>query len=132
MPDDLIEQTAALLDRRLAELLGLARSAGQVAAGWEQAQQFARKHAVGLVVVASDAAPASRRKLIGLAPGAPVMDMMDAVALGRALGRDRVVNALVMRGKFAEQLHREAARRSGLDDGPKDGAAAKTPAGGGL
>lgn len=128
-PDDLIGRTQALLDRRIAELLGLARGAGQIAAGWEQAREFARRRQVGLVIVAADAAEGARRKLIGLAPGVPIFDMYDAATLGRALGRERVVNALVGRGKFAQMLMLEAARRSGLDDGMDDGAAATTPRG---
>lgn len=127
-PDDLIAQTERLLERRLIDLLGLARSAGQLAAGWEQVREFSRRHQIGLVVAAADAAPQSRRKLIGLAPNAPVMDIMDAAAIGRALGRDRVANALVQRGKFANMLALEAARRRGLLETIDDGAAA-TPDG---
>ena len=128
-PENLIETTAALLDRRMIELLGLARGAGQIGAGWEQSQQFSRKHAVGAVLVASDASEGSRRKLMGLARNAPVLDMFDAVTLGCALGRERVVNALVARGRFAKLLLREAARRRGLNNGSDDGAAMMTPHG---
>ena len=108
--------TIGLMDRRIGELLGLARAAGQLAVGWEQAREFARKHPVGLVVVASDAAEASRRRLERMGNGAPVFDRMDAYALGSAMGRERVVNALISKGKFAEMLAREAARRDGLDE----------------
>ena len=128
-PDNLLAETERLLDRRLVELVGLARGAGHIAAGWEQAREFARKHAIGLALVAADAAPGARRKLLGLASGAPVMDMLDAATLGRAMGRERVVNALVMRGKFADMLALEAARRRGLLDCVQDGAAATTPDG---
>lgn len=129
VPADLIDATRALLDRRIAELLGLARGAGHVAAGWEQAREYARRRAIGLVVVASDAAAPSRRRLEGLAHGAPVLDLFDAASIGRALGRERVVNALVQQGRFADMLAREAARRRGLDSAPNDGAAATTPGG---
>ena len=128
-PDNLIEMTVTLLDRRMIELLGLARGAGQIGAGWEQSQQFSRKHAIGLVLVASDASEGSRRKLIGLARNVPVLDMLDAATLGRALGRERVVNALVSRGRFADLLFREAARRRSLNDGSDDGAAMMIPHG---
>jgi len=128
-PADLVETTAALLDRRLLELFGLARSAGAIAAGWEKAREFARRHAVGLVIVASDAAPGARRKLLALAPDAPVFDSFDAATLGRALGRDQVVNALAAKGRFAAMLEREAARRRGLLGTGTDGAAAATPRG---
>lgn len=128
-PDDLVERTRALLDRRIGEVLGMARGAGQVAAGWEQARDFARRHRIGLVVVASDAAAPSRRRLEGLAQGAPVLDMLDAETLGRVLGREQVVNALVSQGRFAEMIACEAARRRGLGDEVNDGAAATTPGG---
>lgn len=128
VPDDLIDLTAHLLERRLLELMGLARSAGHMAAGWEQAREFSRKHQVGLVVVASDAGAHSRRRLLGLAPEAPVLDTLDAAMIGRALGREHVVNALVQRGKFAGMLALEAARRRGLLETMDDGAAA-TPGG---
>jgi predicted RNA-binding protein YlxR (DUF448 family) len=115
-PDDLVEMTTRLLDRRIGELLGLARAAGQLAVGWEQSREFSRKRPVGLVVVASDAAEASRRRLERMGDGAPVFARMDAEALGAAMGRERVVNALVSKGKFADMLAREAARRDGLDE----------------
>ncbi len=115
-PQNLVDMTIGLMDRRIGELLGLARAAGQLAVGWEQAREFARKHPVGLVVVASDAAEASRRRLERMGNGAPVFDRMDAYALGSAMGRDRVVNSLIQKGKFAEMLAREAARREGLDE----------------
>lgn len=115
-PENLVEMTAGLLDRRIGELLGLARASSQLAVGWEQAREFARKHRVGLVVVASDAAEASRRRLERMGDGAPVFDRMDSYRLGSALGRERVVNALISKGKFSELLVREAARRDGLDE----------------
>jgi len=128
VPDGLLAETERLLERRIAELLGLARSAGRVGAGWEQAREFARRRQVGLIVVASDAAPASRRRLMGLAPEAPVMDVLDAASLGAALGRDQVVNAVVSRGRFADMLALEATRRRGLAGEMDDGAEA-TPGG---
>lgn len=128
-PPDLLADTERLLDRRLNELLGLARGAGHVAAGWEQAKEFSRRKPVGLGIVASDAAPGARRKLIGLASGAPVLDMLDGATIGRAFGRDHVVHALVLRGKFADMLALEAARRRGLLASMDDGAAARTPDG---
>ena len=128
-PPSLLADTERLLERRLVELLGLARGAGQAAAGWEQAREFARRHPIGLGAVASDAAPGAKRRLLGLASGAPVVDMLDGATLGRAFGREHVVHALVMRGRIADMLALEAARRRGLLETMEDGAAARTPHG---
>jgi len=129
VPDDLPAQVVRQLDRRIEGLIGLARSAGEVAAGWEQAREFARKRRIGLILVASDAAEGARRRLEALAPDAPAMDELDAATLGAALGRDRVVNALVANGRLAKMISLEAARRRGLVGGTDDGAAAATPRG---
>ncbi len=128
IPENLLEDTSVLLESRIIELLGLARGAGMVGIGWEQAREFARNQNVGAVVVASDAAPASRVRLERLARGVPVIDILSAASLGRAFGRDQVVNALVTRGKFSDMLLREAARRRGLTV-PMDNGAAATPKG---
>ena len=115
-PGDLAETTAALLDRRILELIGLARSAGAMAVGWEQAREFGRSRRVGLVVIASDAGPHSQRRMTGLAPDAPVLDMFDGETLGRAVGRDRAVNALVEHGKIADTLIRLSVGIEDVDD----------------
>lgn len=129
VPDDLADQTVRQLDRRIDGLIGMARGAGEVAAGWEQAREFARKRRIGVVLVASDAAEGARRRLLALAPEAAVVDELDAASLGAALGRDRVVNALVADGRLARMISLEAARRRGLVGGMDDGAAAATPRG---
>jgi len=128
IPSSLLDDTICLLDDRILGLLGMARGAGQVGIGWEQAREFARNRVIGAVVVASDAAPASRIRLERLARGVPVIDILSASNLGRAFGRDQVVNALVTRGKFSDMLLREAARRRGLSV-PIDDGAATTPKG---
>lgn len=116
----LVQDVADSLERRLADLIGLSRRAGQVVAGFEQVREalshnrINRSQPVRLLLEARDGASEGRQKLRALAPGIPVIQHLDADALGAALGRDRIVHAAVASGGLAEQLIAEAARLSGV------------------
>lgn len=137
VPADLVDRVEALLERRLVQLLSLARGAGAAVAGFvkvEERLRASRKADAGgaggrpgrvaLVFAARDGADDGRRKIAGLAAGAgaPVVEVLDAGALGRAFGRDAVVHAAVAAGGLAERLAVEAARLDGIrragDDAP--------------
>lgn len=137
VPDDLVDRVDALVERRLVQLLSLARGAGDAVAGFVKVEERlrasrdaaagggeARHGRVALVFAARDGAADGRRKIAGLAAGAgaPVVDVLNADALGRAFGREAVVHATVAAGGLAERLAVEAARLDGIrragDDAP--------------
>lgn len=113
-PDDLADLVERLLARRCIELLGLARRAGQLVAGFEQVAEWLRAGRAGLLVEASDAAEGGAGKLRALGTGLPVFRVLDAAELGAAIGRDRAVHLAVAPGRLARRLEEEAARLAGF------------------
>jgi predicted RNA-binding protein YlxR (DUF448 family)/ribosomal protein L7Ae-like RNA K-turn-binding protein len=121
VPPDLPVLLQAALIRRIGELLGLARRAGQAVAGFEKAREWVRAGKARLVVQASDGSEAERaRFLSGSGAGIEVIDPLDAAALGRVFGRDHAVHVAIAPGRLAESLSLEAARLAGLRRKPHD------------
>lgn len=110
VPPDLTDRVERLLTRKVVDLLGLARRAGQVVAGYEKVHAEMKTGRVGLLLEAGDAALGGREKLRRLGRGLPVVDVLNGSELGGALGRDLVVHAVVRPGRMADVLLREASR----------------------
>lgn len=130
-PADLAERIEAGLARRCLDLLGLARRAGQAAAGFEKVRAWLTEGKVGLLIQAADASPDGKRKLQGIGRGSvPVVEALTGAELAAALGRDTVVHVAVVPGRLASRLADEAQRLAGMRDGrvlgtaPADGPAA--------
>lgn len=119
VPHDLPALLEAALIRRIGELLGLTRRAGQAMAGFEKAREWLRTGRVRLVLQASDGSEAERtRFLSGAAAAIPVLAPLSGAALGRVFGRDYVVHVAIAPGKLAESLLIEATRLAGLQTKP--------------
>jgi predicted RNA-binding protein YlxR (DUF448 family)/ribosomal protein L30E len=114
VPADLADRLEAMLVRRLIELIGLARKAGQAVTGFEKVRAKVREGGVGALIEASDGAADGREKLQRLAPDIPVLAVLDAAELGLAFGRDFAIHAALDRGGFADRAIGEAARLAGL------------------
>ena len=115
VPPDLPAVLEAALVRRIGELLGLARRAGQAVAGFDKAREWLRTGRVSLILQASDGSAAERaRFLSGAADRVAVWAPLPAAALGRVFGRDHVVHVAIAPGRLAERLTIEAARLGGL------------------
>lgn len=115
VPPDLPALLEAALVRRIGELLGLTRRAGQAVAGFEKAREWLRGGRARLVLEASDGSEAERtRFLSGNAGKVAVVAPLPAAALGRMFGRDHVVHVAIAHGRLAERLLIEADRLSGL------------------
>lgn len=112
---DLPARVEAGLRRRCLDLLGLARRAGLLVAGFDQVEAALRQGGVGLVLIARDAA-SQAAKLRRLAGEVPVAAGLGRSELGRPFGRDELVYAAVARGRLADRLRRELARLDGLAD----------------
>ena len=116
-PTDLADQVEALLARRCCDLLGIARRAGQVAAGFEKVRAWLTGGKAGVLLAASDGAEDGRRKLRALAGDVPVIALLRADELSAALGRDNAVHVAVKEGRLAALLLRETTRLSGFRNG---------------
>jgi hypothetical protein len=132
MPADLPAVLEAALVRRIGELLGLARRAGQAIAGFEKAREWLRNGRAQLVLEASDGSEAERERFLsGSAGKVGVVAPLPAAMLGRMFGRDHVVHVAVAPGRLAERLHIEADRLAGLRgqglSGPGSGDARPMP-----
>jgi predicted RNA-binding protein YlxR (DUF448 family) len=115
VPFDLSAVLQAALERRITELLGLARRAGQAVAGFEKAREYLRSAPCRLVLQASDGSVAERaRFLTGVAADTMVYDPLPAQVMGRVFGRDHVVHVVVAPGKLAQSLAVDAGRLAGL------------------
>lgn len=127
VPDDLRPRLVAGLARRVAELLGLARRAGQAVAGFVVAREWVASGRAGLVVEARDGARDGRRKLLSGAT-VPVVAPLTAAELGAVFARDHVVHVAIAPGRLAQAIVTEAERLAGVrgetqatDDGNRTG-----------
>ena len=115
VPPDLPALLETALVRRISELLGLARRAGQAVAGFDKAREWLRTGRAELILQASDGSAAERaRFLTGAGESVAVFDPLSAGALGRVFGRDHVVHVAIAPGRLGERLAVEAGRLGGL------------------
>lgn len=126
VPPDLPAVLEAALVRRIGELLGLARRAGQAVAGFDKAREWLRTGRARLILQASDgSAPERARFVSGAGDSIAVLDPLPAAALGRVFGRDHVVHVAIAPGRLGERLAIDARRLTGLrrsaDGGVSDG-----------
>lgn len=113
VPADLAARVAAGLAQRVAELLGLARRAGQAVAGFVAAREWVAAGRAGLVVAARDGAAEGRRKLLARA-AVPVVTPLTAAELGAVFAREHVVHVAVAPGRLARAIAAEAGRLAGV------------------
>lgn len=118
LPDDLPGVLRIGLERRIGELLGLARRAGQAVSGFEKAREWIKAGRAGLIVQASDGSPAERARCVppetAARLGLAVVTPLDATTLGLVFGRERAVHVAVAQGKLAVALGHEARRLAGI------------------
>lgn len=100
---DLADRVEGLMRLRCQNLLGLARRAGLVVAGFDQVRAAGREGTVALLLEAAEGAADGRRKVTAAAPDALVVDIMTGAELASALGRDHVVHVAVLAGKPAQR-----------------------------
>jgi predicted RNA-binding protein YlxR (DUF448 family) len=104
-----------LVERQCLDLLGLARRAGILVAGFEKVEAMLRRGQVGVLIGARDGAKDGHAKLHRLAPDVPVANGLAAAALAEALGREGVVvHAAIGVGNLAERFVAASERLAGL------------------
>lgn len=114
--DTLVE---ALLVRRCCDLLGFARRAGIVTAGFVKVETLVRSKPgrIAALVEASDSGPADRGKLFGYARknrGIRVIGCLTQAEIGLAFGRENVVHAALTQSPLADRFIAEAERLGGF------------------
>ena len=100
--------------RRIADLLGLARRAGQAVGGYTKAREWIALGKAGLIVQASDGSREERSRLVSGARALPVVSCLTGTKLGAAFGRDHMVHGAVMAGALADKIIAEHGRYAGL------------------
>lgn len=115
VPPDLSGVLETALIRRIGDLLGLARRAGQAIAGFEKARDWMRSYPVGLVLQAADGSEAERARFRSAVPVTiPVLDPLTGAELGRVMGHEIVVHVALAPGRLASAIAMEAGRLAGL------------------
>ena len=115
IPPDLPGVLDTALIRRIGDLLGLARRAGQAIAGFEKARDWMRTHPIGLVLQAADGSEAERNRFRSAVPAAvPVLDPLTGAELGQVFGHDTVVHVALAPGRLAGLIATEAGRLAGI------------------
>jgi uncharacterized protein len=103
----------AALTRRLIEVLGLTRRAGQAVSGFAKAREWLVADRAVLVVQASDGSAEERARLLS-GRAVPVIAPLPAQELGRIFGRDHTVHVAVSAGRLATMLRTESERLAGI------------------
>jgi hypothetical protein len=113
LPPDLSARIEDGLRRRVRDLVGMARRAGQAVSGFHAAREWLQAGKVGLLVEASDGSPAERERLRGRRE-VPVVTPLPATELGGVFGRDHAVHVAIASGRLADAIAQEAGRLAGL------------------
>ena len=119
VPPDLPDRVRTGLERRILELLGLCRRAGQAVAGFEKAREWLRNGRAALILQASDGSMEERRRFLGDSTGIAIVSPLPGAALGMVFGRERTVHVAVAPGRLAQALQTEGERLAGLN-GPEE------------
>ncbi len=115
VPPDLPAVLEAALVRRIGELVGLARRAGQAVAGFDKAREWLRTGRGRLILQASDGSAAERARFLSGGGGSvTVVDPLPAAALGRVFGRDHAVHVATAPGRLGERLADRGGAARGL------------------
>jgi predicted RNA-binding protein YlxR (DUF448 family) len=117
LPPDLAGLVRDGLTRRVTDLLGLARRAGQAVGGYAKAREALQQGRAGVIVQASDGSDDECRRLLSGAQGIPAVRPLTAARLGAVFGRDHVVHVAIAPGRLAESLMIETFRLASMAPG---------------
>ncbi|MEG3617063.1 RNA-binding protein [Magnetovibrio sp. PR-2] len=121
VPETLVEDIQRILKNRCLDRVGLARRSGDLVQGFDKVRASLKQSAPGVLIEARDGGDDGREKVTRLAPGVPVVALFTAEELGRAMGRDNAVHALMAQGKMASIFLQDTRRLAGVLDEPLDG-----------
>ena len=110
VPGDLLIQVESGLRRRMIELVGLARRAGQAVSGFVKVREWVVQRRAGVILHAREGSKEELERLVSGGGNIPVIRELTSIDLSRVFGRDRVVNGVLATGKLATRLCRESKR----------------------
>jgi ribosomal protein L7Ae-like RNA K-turn-binding protein len=117
-PEDLADQVATLLHRRLLSGLGLARKAGELTSGFERVLAAVTGGKVAYLVEATDGAADGRRKLLSAARRSGrtprLIGLFSSDEMGLALGGETVIHTAFLAGRYADRWTDDVERLSGF------------------
>lgn len=117
-PAGLADQVDALLARRCLDRLGLARRAGALTCGFDQASAAVASGRAAWIVEASDGAAEGRRKLLQIArrsnPPPRLCGAFTSEELGLASGLGHVIHLVFLAGRWAERWTEDIGRLAGF------------------
>ena len=113
---DLVDEVGAQLVERCLDLMGLARRAGKLVAGFEKVRGLVGGGEAAVIIAARDGAADGRRKISRLAEGLPIVALFSGQELSLALGRENVVHAALTSGGLADRFLNETVRLAGFRD----------------
>ena len=119
--ETLVDDVTRLLKSRCLDRLGLARRSGDLVQGYDKVRTSLKAQKPGLLIEAADGGEDGHEKITRLAPDTPVVALFTAEEIGRAIGRDNAVHALIAPGKMAEAFLRDASRLAGVLEQPLAG-----------
>ena len=114
VPEDLADRVEKLLRQRCLKIFSLARRAGKMVGGYEKVRSFLSAERAGLIFAASDGAVHGVNKVAALAPNVPLIVCFSSSELGVAVGRDKLVHAVISQGGFTTILLVEISRLLGM------------------
>lgn len=116
VPADLDERVAALLARRVLDLVGMARRGRLAIAGFDPACEALARGDAGFLLLAADASPAAKTKLTALAAAAQVgvAEALSADELGQVFARPRAAQVAILRGALASRIAAQCTRLAGF------------------
>lgn len=109
-PADMEEMVGSLFVKRLQSLLGLAKKAGLVIAGFEKATEALRKKKAVCLLEAIDGADDGREKIERLCTDIPVIKVLSADQTAEALGVGICVHVVLKQGGATDLFVAEARR----------------------
>lgn len=106
IPDNLLEQTIAAINRQALQTLSLARRAGELIFGFSKVEEQIRGHKAYIYLIANDASDNGREKLERLAKhqDIAVIDQWSSAELSSAIGEDNTMHICLTQGGLAQNL----------------------------
>ena len=114
VPADLVDQTEALLVRRLTDLVSMARKAGRAVAGFEKVKGWLLSGEAAVLLQASDGSERERARLRPPPGKDSHFAVLTAPELGLSFGRERVIHAALAAGGLTDRVREDALRLSGV------------------
>lgn len=119
-PPELADQLDAILARRIVDLLGFARRAGEIIMGFTKVEAALKdpREDIACLFIASGSGPSDRGKLVQAAgrrtPPPLILGILSSDEISLAFGRENVVHAGLLPGALAARFVAEAERLGGF------------------